>query len=206
MEPSLTEALYASPSLGRLLNLLDYGSHQPHRQELISEALARFEAIKARRDSADVSLVDLIRSWDLRENSVPEGLEIYRYLLMGDYARVASLMADSTPLGWSYGQNPNAIVVPFSLYARWDPQKRLAANMADLWNGEIRMEEGFSSDWPFDEDQDEEAEDLDVRLRNYLGKVLVEYPPLKRRRTGIFKLLKRRQGRESTPLWATNIR
>lgn len=47
------------------------------------------------------------------------------HILRGDYARVASLLASSKPLGWSYSDNLNALAVPFLLYLRWNQERPL---------------------------------------------------------------------------------
>jgi len=172
VEESLKTALYASPSLSPLLNLLDHPRDQKQKGEFLECALARFGKIWQRTKKSDPISFDSNHSPDLHENYVPENLEIYCYLLKGDYAKAVASMSPSKALGWSLGNSPNAILVPFFLYARWDHEKKLSANIADLWKDAtdvpIRFGEFF--------EEDSTSGDLGLRLRVHLENVLRESP------------------------------
>jgi len=65
VEESLKEALYASPSLSRLLNLLDNARSGEQKVEYLNGALSRFEAIRKRTEKRDFLETDFDRSPDL---------------------------------------------------------------------------------------------------------------------------------------------
>ena len=172
VEKSLKEALYASPSLSRLLNLLDHAKTTQQKVNYLIGALARFEKIRKRTENKEPSEIAFNRSPDLHENQVPENLEIHCYLLKGDYAKAVSLMSSSKPLGWNSGDIPNAVLVPFFLYARWDQEKKLTGNIADLWKDatDVPVHFGtFSQEAPI-------SGDLGKRFRDHLEKALKEFP------------------------------
>jgi hypothetical protein len=172
IEKSLKEALYASPCLSRLLNLLDHAKDKREKLEFLDGALARFGEIRKRTKKSDPLLEDFNRSPDLQENYVSENLEIYGYLLKGDYARAIDFMSLSQPLGWSSGDSPNAILVPFFLYARWNQEKTLMANIADLWKDATDLPVHFGNFYQ----EDSASVELGPRLRAHLENVLKESP------------------------------
>lgn len=172
VEESLKEGLYASPSLSRQLNLLDHAKNTEQKVEYLSDALARFEKVRKRTEKKDPLEVDFNQSPDLYENSVPENLETYGYLLKGDYARASDLMSPSKPLGWSSGKSPTAILVPFFLYAGRDHGKKLTANIADLWKDATDVPIDFGTFFQ----EDSASGDLGKRFREHLENVLKEFP------------------------------
>jgi hypothetical protein len=172
VEESLKEALYASPSLSRLLNLLDHAKDIGRKTEFLDGALVRFEKIKKRAERKASLEMDFNRSPDLHENHVPGNLETYCYLLRGDYARAADLLSPSKPLGWTSGDSSNAILVPFFLYTRWNHEKKLTANITELWKD--------ATDIPIDfgtfSQEDSDHGDLGKRFRAHLDNALKEFP------------------------------
>lgn len=175
--PALKEALHSSPSLARLLNLLDSAESQEQRITLIDEALSRFGQIQGRKGSPRTTSWTIGRSPDLDETSVPENLEMYCHLLKGNYSQVVSLLGKSEPLGWSHRRSPNALAVPFFLFAGWNQDIPLTPNMADLWNQATVVRTMIHDDWEFDDYHEEvESGDLGSRFRAYLENVLREQP------------------------------
>ncbi|MDO9209468.1 MAG: hypothetical protein Q7V48_01770 [Deltaproteobacteria bacterium] len=172
IEESLKEAVYASPSLSRLLNLLDHAKNAQQKVEYVNGTLARLEKIRKRTEKKGPLETDFNRSPDLHENHVPESLEVYSYLLKGDYAKAASFMSPSKSLGWSSGNSPNAILVPFFLYAGWDHEKKLTTNIADLWKDATDVPIPFGT---FSQ-EDSARGDLGKRFRDHLEKALKEFP------------------------------
>ncbi len=136
------------------------------------DALARFEKIRKRTEKKEPLELALDQSPDLYEDYVPENLEIQCYLLKGDYAKTAGLMSSSAPLGWSSGNSPNAILVPFFLYARWNQGKRLTANIADLWNEATDVPFRFGTFFQ----EDSACGDLGKRFRNQMENALKDSP------------------------------
>jgi len=137
---SLKEALYASPSLSRLLDLLDISKKIDQRVDFINGALTRFNAIKKRRTYHKVRTFDIHRSPDLSENDVPNILEMCCYLLKGNYAKVASFIKESEPLGWTFVDNPNALAIPFFLYLNWNKERTLTFNLDKLWTRSTELQ------------------------------------------------------------------
>jgi hypothetical protein len=187
IEESLKEALYASPSLSRLLDLLDHSKNARQKLEYINDALVRFEKIKKRKEKKDSREMDFNRSPDLHENHVPDNLEIYSYLLKGEYSEAASFLSPSKPLGWSSGSSPDAILVPFFLYARWDHGKKLAANILDLWKDATDVPIDFGT---FSQENSDPG-DLEKRFRTHLENVLSEFPISEKERDEYFLAVER---------------
>ncbi|UCG11731.1 MAG: hypothetical protein JSU72_14535 [Deltaproteobacteria bacterium] len=172
---ALKEALYSAPSLARILNLLDSAESQEQRTTLIDEALSRFGEIQGRKGRSRTTAWTIGRSPDLDENYVPENLEMYCHLLRGDYSKVFSLIGKSKPLGWSHGESPNFLAVPFFLFAGWNKDQPLTPNMADLWNQATLVHTMIHDDWEFDDYHEElESRDLGSRFRTYLENVLTD--------------------------------
>lgn len=136
---SLKEALFASPSLSRLLDLLDVSKNIDQRDDFINEALIQFKVIKKRRTDPKKHTFDIHRSTDLRENNVPNILEVCSYLLKGDYSKVASSIEKSEPLGWTFVNNPNVLAIPFFLYANWNRERTLTFNLNKLWTRSTKL-------------------------------------------------------------------
>lgn len=172
IENSLKEALYASPSLSRLLNLLDHAKSLGQRIEFLNEALTRFKKIKKRKNKSARPSWDFNMSSDLLENYLPENLEMYCHLLKGDYSKVVSLMSPSVSLGWSSGSVPNAFAVPFFLYARWKHDKSLTANMDDLWKETVDISLHAYDNW----EEHKASTGLAQRSRTYFENILREFP------------------------------
>lgn len=91
---SLQEALYADPSLARLLDLLEQAQDAKQKDEFLREARTGGEIPSAP---------------DLAQSFASRTLVVCCHILRADYAAVASLVASSKPLGWSYSDNPNAL-------------------------------------------------------------------------------------------------
>jgi hypothetical protein len=174
---ALKEALHSSPSLSRLLNLLDSAESHEQRTTLIDEAMSRFAEIQGRKGRSRTTSWTIGRSPDLDENYVPENLEMYCHLLRGDYSKVFSLMEKSKPLGWSHGKSPNALAVPFFLFAGWNKDQPLTPNMSDLWNQATLVRTLIHDDWKFEDYHEElESGDLGSRFRAYLENILKDQP------------------------------
>ncbi len=169
---SLKEALFASPSLSCLLDLLDSSKNIDQRVDFINEALARFNAIKKRRALPKEHKFDIRRSPDLSENDVPNILGICCCLFKGDYVKAASFIKESEPLGWTFMKNPNALAIPFFLYANWHKEKTLTFNLNKLWTRSTELQ---SSHYEYIMGDDSEM-NTGSRFRSYIENSLENFP------------------------------
>ena len=169
---SLKEALFASPSLSRLLDLLDISKDVDQRVDFINEALTRFNAIKKRKTDPKEHIFDIHRSPDLCENDVPHILEVCCYLLRGDYAKAALFIEKSEPLGWTFVKNPNALAIPFFLYANWNRERTLTFNLDKLWTRSTKLQ---SSHYEYIIG-DDSVMNTGSRFRSYIENTLEKFP------------------------------
>lgn len=181
---SLKEALFASPSLSRFLDLLDISIGIDQRVEFINEALMRFDAIKKRRTNLKEHTFEINRSPDLLENDVPDILEVCCYLLKGDYAKVASFIEESEPLGWTFVNNPNALAIPFFLYANWNRERTLTSNLDKLWTRSTELQ---SSHHEYIEGN-ESGMNTGSRFRYYIKNTLEKFPFIEQEKMKYFSI------------------
>jgi len=180
IEGSLKEALFADPSLERLLDLLDNARNLEGRIKILNEALVRFQMVRKKKTGERAW--DLNRSPDFFEREIPGNLELQIYLLKGDYEKAAAQMGKSKSLGWSAGEDPGALGTPFFLFSKWDSGKKVAANLSELWK-EATGPDPFSY---HDYDGVWKGEEIskgrlkpakaEARFRSYLEGVLKEIP------------------------------
>jgi hypothetical protein len=179
IDRSLKEAFRADPCLERLLDALDNAGNLEGRKAILDEALAFFETIPKKK-TGDWTWED-DRLPDFCEKKIPGNLGIQCHLLNGDYEKAATLLEKSKPLGWSSGEDPGVLGVPFFLLANWNQGKKLTANLSALWDEATNPALTFSFD--YDEyygDDDRPAhrkpKKADSRFREYLEEVLKEMP------------------------------
>jgi hypothetical protein len=91
-------------------------------------------------------------------------------------------MSPSKPLGWSSRNSPNAILVPFFLYARWNQEKKLTASIADLWKDATDVPIHLGNFFQ----EDSASGELGTRLRGHLEKALREFPISEKERDEYF--------------------
>ncbi len=179
IDRSLMEALRSDPCLERLLNALDNSGKREKRKAVLDETLALVRALQ-KKDSR-------IRAWetdrlpDFLESTVRENLGLYCHLLNGDYENAAVLLEKSKPLGWSSGEDPGVLGVPFFLLADWNQGKKLTANLSALWNGATDPDptipiEDDECDGDEDRPGDRKPTKPDSRFKKYLEAVLKEMP------------------------------
>ena len=180
IDRSLKEALFADPSLERLLDLLDNARNLEERIKILNEALLRFQMVQKKRGGERAW--DLNRSPDFFEREIPGNLELQLYLLKGDYEKAEAQMEKSKSLGWSSGEDPGALGTPFFLFSKWDHGKKLAANLSELWKEATSpgpfVYHDYDGDWDEGEGPKERPEPIkgEARFRNYLEGVLKEIP------------------------------
>lgn len=169
---SLRESLFAAPSLSSLLDFLDSSQNIDQRVNFLNEALTRFNAIKKRRTDPKLHTIGIHQSPDLFENEVPNILEMCGYLLKGDYAKVATFIKKSKPLGWTFVNNPNALAIPFFLYAYWNREKTLTFNLEKLWTRSTELQ---SSHYELFQGEDY-VTSTGSRFRSYIEDTLEKFP------------------------------
>jgi len=169
---SIKEALFAAPSLSRLLDFLDWSQNIDQRVNFLNEALTRFDAIKKRRNGSREHTIDIHRPPNLLENEVPNILELCAFLLKGDYAKLAAFVKGSKTLGWTFMNNPIALAVPFFIYANWNKEKVLTFNMDKLWKRSTELQ---SSHYEYIQGEDSET-NTGSRFRSYIEDTLEKLP------------------------------
>jgi hypothetical protein len=179
IDRSLKEALRADPCLERLLDALDNTVNRDGRKVILDETLTLIESLGKQKRGERKWEDD--RSPDFWEKVVPGSLAIQCYLLKGDYEKAAALLEKSKPLGWSLGEDPGVLGVPFFLMAEWNPERKLTANLSALWNEATHPSMAFSYDYDeYDRDENRPERrkpgNADSRFRNYLEEVLREMP------------------------------
>jgi hypothetical protein len=169
---SRREALFAAPSLSRLLDFLDCSQNIDQRINFLNETLVRFDAIKKRRMGSREHTFDIHRPAGLLDNKIQNILELSAFLLKGDYARVAAFVKRAKPLGWTFMSNPVALAVPFFLYVCWDTKKALTFNMDQLWTRSTELQ---SSHYEYIQGEDTET-NTGIRFRSYIKDTLEKFP------------------------------
>ncbi|HCS47741.1 MAG TPA: hypothetical protein DIW61_05605 [Candidatus Aminicenantes bacterium] len=175
---SLKEALMADPCLERLLNALDYAENREERKKILDENLAFIEVNDKKQSRERTWQYD--RQPDFFEKEVPGDLGLQCRLLSGNYEMAAAAMEKSKPLGWSSGEDPGVLGVPFFLVAKWNPERRLTANLAELWNEATDpltlTDYDIEGDVAEDRPGRRQPEKTAPRFRKYLEAVLKEMP------------------------------
>ncbi|MEW5900734.1 MAG: hypothetical protein AB1715_04645 [Acidobacteriota bacterium] len=179
IDRALREALRAAPCLERLLDALDNSGNREKQKAILDETLALIETLQKKKGGS--------RTWegdrlpDFWESDVRGDLGLQCHLLKGDYESAAVLLGKSKPLGWSSGEDPGALGVPFFLLAKWNQGKKLTANLSSLWNG--ATDPALTISWENDEwngDEDRAGNRAPAkpgsRFRKYLEGVLKEMP------------------------------
>jgi len=179
IDRSLMEALRADPCLERLLDALDNFRNREKRRAILDESLALVETLRKKEGGSRIWEID--RLPDFLESGVRENLGLHCHLLKGDYENAAVLLGKSKPLGWSSGEDPGVLGVPFFLLAEWNQGKKLTANLSSLWNRATDPALTFSfenDEWNEDEDRPDNRRPAkpSSRFRKYLEAVLKEMP------------------------------
>jgi tetratricopeptide (TPR) repeat protein len=177
---ALKEALFANPSLERLLDLLDNTPNREERNKTLQEALDRFAVIQERKGKD--RYWDSNRLPDFFEAEVPDNLVLQACLLKGDYEKAGGELEKAKPLGWSSGENPGVLGVAFFLFAKWNQGKKLGANLAELWKEATDPRPFSYLDYYGGSDEEEGSQEprkprnAEARFRTCLEGVLKEIP------------------------------
>ncbi|PTL77024.1 hypothetical protein [Vitiosangium sp. GDMCC 1.1324] len=143
------EAFVSRPTLSRMLDLRDSRSSASERSRVMREAARHLEEVlqKPRRPSGSMAV--LLDDEDRLEAPahVDRRLLAHAWLLALDWESAHAIAAKESPLGWTYGDNPQGTVVPaFLVLLSRQPLGALPRNVDRLWHQ--ALESGaHAGDW-----------------------------------------------------------
>ena len=88
------------------------------------------------------------------------------------YAKVASFVEESEPLGWTFVNHPNALAIPLFIYANWNRERTLTFNLDKLWKRSTELQ---SSHYEYFEG-DDSGMNSGSRFRSYIENTLEKFP------------------------------
>ncbi|HEX8434707.1 hypothetical protein, partial [Archangium sp.] len=130
------EAFIARPTLARLLDLRDSHPTESKRAPVLLQAARHLEDVLHQPRRPSGSMVALPDTADDVETParVDRRLLAHARLLAHDWKAAHALAATDSPLGWTYGDNPQGTIVPFFLaLLSGQPLGELPRNVARLW-------------------------------------------------------------------------
>ena len=130
------EAFVSQPTLPRLLDLRDTRTSESECVPLLLQAAHHLEAVLQQPRAPSGSMATLPDAQDSLE--VPahadRRLLAHAWLLAHDWEAAHALAAKESALGWTYGDNPQGLVVPaFLVLLSGQPLGRLPRNVDGLW-------------------------------------------------------------------------
>lgn len=154
------EAFRADGSTRRLLDLRDTFDEAQARAAAMREAAIVVDAQLGRERHTPTE-------WDsdAEQYVLPHGeVKVQAHLLAGDLEGPRALAAkEKQPLGWSYGDNPQALVVPFVLRMLWPSSGKLPKNLEEVWetavHDAVSFEDRYSDDEAGDDGEAEVSDD-----------------------------------------------
>ncbi len=130
------EAFIARPTLSRLLDLRDSHPSESERAPVLLQAARHLEDVLHQPRRPSGSMVALPNTVDELETParVDRRLLAHARLLAHDWEAAHALAATDSPLGWTYGDNPQGTAVPlFLALLSGQPLGELPRNVARLW-------------------------------------------------------------------------
>lgn len=136
------EAFYSSPSLSYLLSLLSVAEQRGCYKEEIHAAIARIALLLEKGKKYHGSFVE---DAEARESTASGSLLNQAYLLAGRYEDAFNLCNNKEVLGWSDGDNPKGLAIPFFLVLL-SREKNLysTGNLERLWKEAVNNISGYS--------------------------------------------------------------
>ena len=178
------EAFHAKPELMRLVDLWGAAPSGPERTKLMRKASQHVKTYLSQsreRDTSDVRFGSgQFGTDDLEEPaSIDTVVLAHAHLFAHQWDAAHQLAAKEKALGWTYGDNPQKLVVPFFLM--WLSGKRpaqLPPNLAQLWQGGLTASSARYS-WSLPSEDDEEAERTPIleQLKTAYQELLPHKPP-----------------------------
>ncbi len=152
------EAFVAQPTLARLLDLRDTGPSEPERAQVMHQAARHLEDVLQKPRGPSGSMVALPGDEDRLEAPAhaDRRLLAQAWLLAHDGEAAHALAAKDSTLGWTYGDNPQGLVVPcFLALLSGQPLEQLPRNVDALWHQALdsgtRAGDWYSGDTRHDE-------------------------------------------------------
>ncbi len=136
------EVFYSHPSLANLLSLLSMAEQKGCRREEIETAIARVISLLKKEKKSESCF-----SWgdhDTQKTTASENFLNQAYLLAGRYEDAFDLCRNKGALGWSYGQNPKGLMIPFFLMLLSKGKKQYPAqNLEQMWEQAVNTVCGY---------------------------------------------------------------
>ncbi|HYO56267.1 hypothetical protein [Archangium sp.] len=152
------EAFVAQPTLPRLLDLRDTRPSEPERAQVMHRAARHLEHVLQQPRGPSGSMAALPGDEDRLEAPAhaDRRLLAHAWLLAHDWEAAHALAAKESALGWTYGDNPQGLVVPcFLVLLSGQPLGQLPRNVGALWRQALeagtRAGDWYSGDSRYDE-------------------------------------------------------
>lgn len=167
------EAFVARPTLARLLDLREPRASESARAQVMRRAARHLEEVLHQPRGPSGSMVAPSGDEDALEvpSRVDRRLLAHAWLLAHDADAAHPLAATESAIGWTYGDNPQGVVVPcFLVLLSGQSPEELPRNVARLWQWglEVGVQAG---DWYAAEARGDEA------LRSRLARAYAEALP-----------------------------
>jgi len=126
------EAFYSKPDLDFFLNLLSLAEQKGCRQKEAEPAIARAMSLVEEENQNRGYYYP--ESKETIKSQASKSLLVQICLLSGHYEKAFAICREEGPLGWSFGQNPKGILIPFFLVLlAGDNGIRSLPNLKHLW-------------------------------------------------------------------------
>nr|MDO8082666.1 hypothetical protein [Candidatus Freyarchaeota archaeon] len=135
------EAFYSNPSLSRLLSLLSVAEQRDRYREEIDTAITRVVSLlRGKKKYQDYSFAE---DSEKQESTASESLLTPAYLLAGQIEDALNLCKSKGALGWSYGENPKGLIIPFLLRLLSQGKNLYSTqNLEQLWEEAVTTTAG----------------------------------------------------------------
>lgn len=165
------EAFVSQPTLARLLELRDSRPSEPERAQVMREAARSLEHFLQQPRGPSGSMAALPEDRLEAPAHADRRLLAHAWLLAHDAESAHVLAAKENALGWTYGDNPQGLVVPaFLVLLSRQPPGALPRNVDALWRQ--ALESGtHAGDWYSGDSRHDEA------LRERLARTYAEALP-----------------------------
>jgi hypothetical protein len=126
------EAFAAWPSLPRLLDLREV-TPPGHRPQILTRAATHLEKYLKKEERRSNRIRDLEEDFGNERGYISPLVLGHAYLLNRDWEKARALADCQGPLGWTYSDNPQRLVMPAFLVLILGPKTTLPTFVNDLW-------------------------------------------------------------------------